>query len=107
MRRWLGRTAKRSFLLLLGNLPLPRNGDSSLQALRDGAALLMHLYGSLSLHPLPLRHLHPIRDTNARDQWPTIHLFDVPLDKAGQLIRVARDPARLQRARQGPGESPA
>jgi len=66
----------------------------------------MNLNSSLCLLPLSFWHLHAVRDPNVGDQRPTIDLLDVPLDKADELVRIARDPARLQRARQGPGESP-
>jgi hypothetical protein len=65
----------------------------------------VHAECALGLGPLALRDLAPVVDANRRDERDTVDVLDDALDVGDQIVRRALDPARIQRATQGAGES--
>src|SRR5437588_281284 len=87
------------------DLPGVADGDAPLQGLRDRTAAFEHGEGPLGLFALARRDRQVIRDVDGRDPHHPIGRLDRSFGFSPELLRIARNPARLQRAGQGARES--
>ncbi len=93
-----------SFLLELG---VPGDLHATGERDRHGTVLLVPLERTLRFRALPRGDLDVVFDPDTGDGDRAVDLLDVALDLGGQLVRMTRNLARLQRASQGSGQSTA
>src|SRR5207237_1495629 len=87
------------------DLPGMADGHAPLQGLRDRTAAFEHGEGPLGLFALARRDRQVIRDADGRDPHHPIGRLDRSFGFSPELLRIAWNPARRQRAGQGAGES--
>src|SRR5437016_8448414 len=87
------------------DLPGVADGHAPLRGLRDRTAAFEHGEGPLGLFALARRDRQVIRDADGRDPHHPIGRLDRSFGFSPELLRIAWNPARLQRAGQGAGES--
>ena len=92
--------------LRFSDLPLVRDRDTSLQRLGDGTASFEHGQGALGVCARALGNLQVVLDADRGDTHHSIRCLYRAFRLGPQFVRMTGNPARLQRARQGPGESP-